>query len=491
MKPVKVRLLLVGLVTALMIAPSASSAVASAQVVDQIPVPTPRASGVISTYTLVVPTSVSKSKLQTRAVIPNGASCPKLTTLRPNGSTKKQKMWLRTPGASTGAAFASIRVCAANVPRNTRGATVGRVKVPFQLPKSIDKIALLADTGCRIRATSSQDCASPTDWPLAKVAKSIAATKPDLAMMLGDFFYREERCPDSAVAQCGGSPAPLNGAPFKDSGYGWIADALVPMAQVFATTPLMAVRGNHEACNRGGNGYFLLMDASPLGAKACAPKDGAVPTNITPSWAVDLPIKAGRTLRAVAVDTAYGLDYEVTPWESTQAVAYSQAAKLAKRKKGRESWMLTHRPIFGLLSTDYSAGSPTFTPWMSADQQAAAQGKLGSFDAIMSSHIHLSQAVRIPGNPAQLVIGNGGTELEPPTGYGIPPYGPLLDGQGNRISPEFAPYPNATWQWTRVQFGFVIATPGKKAGNWTLSQRSPNGKAFAKCSLKQRTVSCK
>ena len=41
MKPVKVRLLLVGLVTALMIAPSASASLASAQVVDQIPVGRP------------------------------------------------------------------------------------------------------------------------------------------------------------------------------------------------------------------------------------------------------------------------------------------------------------------------------------------------------------------------------------------------------------------------------------------------------------------
>jgi hypothetical protein len=52
MKPVKVRLLLVGLVTALMIAPSALASVASAQVVDQIPAPMPRAGGVISTHTL-------------------------------------------------------------------------------------------------------------------------------------------------------------------------------------------------------------------------------------------------------------------------------------------------------------------------------------------------------------------------------------------------------------------------------------------------------
>ena len=484
-------LALIGVTATIFVGPLAAAQAVSPAPPESLPAPIPRTSGAIATYTLVVPTSVSKSKLQTRAVIPYGSHCPKLTTLRPNGATKKTKMKLRSPGASTGAAFASIRVCSANIPRYSQAASVGRVKVPFKLASKIDKIALLADTGCRIKVSRSQNCSSPTDWPLATVAKSIAATKPDLAMMLGDFFYREERCPDSAVDQCGGSPAPLNGAPFKDSGYGWIADSLVPMAPLFATTPLLAVRGNHEACNRGGNGYFLLMDASPLGSKACAPKDGVAPTNITPSWAVDLPIKPGRTLRAISVDTAYGLDFEVTPWEPIQATAYTQAAKLAKRKKGRESWMLTHRPIFGLQSTDFAAGDPKFTPWGSADQEAAAQGKLGNFSAIMSSHVHVTQAVQLPGYPAQFVIGNGGTELEPPTGYGIPPYGPLLDGQGNRISPDFAPYPNANWQWTRVQFGFVVATPGKKPGQWTLSQRSPNGKAFATCSLKNRTARCK
>ena len=89
------------------------------------------------------------------------------------------------PGASTGAAFASIRVCSANIPRYSQAASVGRVKVPFKLASKIDKIALLADTGCRIKVSRSQNCSSPTDWPLATVAKSIAATKPDLAMMLG------------------------------------------------------------------------------------------------------------------------------------------------------------------------------------------------------------------------------------------------------------------------------------------------------------------
>ena len=152
--------------------------------------------------------------------------------------------------------------------------------------------------------------------------------------------------------------------------------------------------------------------------------------------------------------------------------------------------MLTHRPIFGLQSTDFAAGDPKFTPWGSADQEAAAQGKLGNFSAIMSSHVHVTQAVQLPGYPAQFVIGNGGTELEPQPA--------MASRRTARSSMGKATGSRRTLRRIRTQTGSgpafslaLLATPGKKPGQWTLSQRSPNGKAFATCSLKNRTARCK
>jgi hypothetical protein len=33
----------------------------------------------------------------------------------------------------------------------------------------------------------------------------------------------------------------------------------------------VVVRGNHEDCNRGGNGYFIYMDPREGTEKTCAP----------------------------------------------------------------------------------------------------------------------------------------------------------------------------------------------------------------------------
>ena len=131
-------LALIGVTATIFVGPLAAAQAVSPAPPESLPAPIPRTSGAIATYTLVVPTSVSKSKLQTRAVIPYGSHCPKLTTLRPKGATKKTKMKLRSPGASTGAAFASIRVCWANIPRYSQAASLGRVKVPFELASKID-----------------------------------------------------------------------------------------------------------------------------------------------------------------------------------------------------------------------------------------------------------------------------------------------------------------------------------------------------------------
>ncbi len=443
--------------------------------------------GVVAAYTLIVPRSAAPSQLQARAVIPTGVDCPRLHITTTAGRNLVRDMGMRVPGATTGAAFANVRACEGNLPANAARAKVGTTRVPASLPGRVTELAIIGDTGCRMKGSSIQDCAN--DWPLAENARSIARTDPDAIIMVGDFFYREAACPTADQALCGGSPPPLNGMPFKDSQYGWMADAFIPMAPLFAAAPILVVRGNHEECSRGGNGYFLFFDASPLGPDACAPVGGVAPTNITPSWAVDLPT-SGRTLRLVVVDAAYGEDSSVTSWVTQQEPEYQRAWRMARRGRGSpDVWLLMHRPIFGLLTTDYSTG-PTWTPWMSMDQQAAAEGLLGPYQAIMSGHLHLAQAVRTPGYPAQFVVGTGGTTLDPPTGYAIPPYGPLLDGTGQPVSPFFAPYPNATYQWTSVQFGYVVATPGMPAARWSFAFRSPAGDDFAQCALLGRSVTC-
>ena len=58
--------------------------------------------GIVAAYTLVVPSSIAKSHLQVRAVIPNGVACPTVTKTYANGYRSESPMTLRAPGATTG-----------------------------------------------------------------------------------------------------------------------------------------------------------------------------------------------------------------------------------------------------------------------------------------------------------------------------------------------------------------------------------------------------
>jgi hypothetical protein len=442
---------------------------------------------VIAAYALAAPASEAASGLVARAVVPAGASCPDLTVTRTTGS-RVVPMAVRPTPARTSPAFDAITVCSAPLPGGSSTASIAGVTIPSHLPTGIDRLALLGDTGCRISTSQVQDCASPTAWPLAQLSQSVARARPDAILVNGDFFYREAACPAASQSLCGSSPAPVTGLPFTDSAYGWIADVLLPMAPMLAVAPLVVTRGNHEACFRGGNGYFLLMDPREGTQDTCAPvaTDAglvAAATVPSPSYAIDLAIDPDRTLRLAVVDSAGGTDNQVTSFAALQRPAYEAAARLARPTPGRESWLYTHRPLYALVTTQFARPGVPFTPWGSLDQTAASVGLLGTYDLVFGSHLHLAQAVQIPGLPPQLVLGNGGTLLDPAVGYPLPSTGPeLAPGQA---------YPAPSWAWVGVRFGFAIAEPGGDPGQWRLTMSAPDGSPFARCGLAARQLYCR
>lgn len=443
---------------------------------------------VISAFSLAAPTSQTPSGLVARAVIPSGSACPDLRVTERGGRTRAVPMAVRPTPANTMPAFDPITVCSADVPSGAVRASVAGVPIPARMPERIDRLAMLGDSGCRIASWQVQDCGSVDAWPFARVAESVAQERPDAILFNGDWFYRESACPDSAQALCGSSPPPVGGLPFTDSAYGWIADALLPMAPMMSAAPLIVTRGNHEACNRGGNGYFLLLDPREDTSGTCAPvlAGGALtaaPTVPTPTYAIDLTVDEGRTLRLAVVDSAGGSDTAVTPFAAVQRPAYEAAAALTRPRPGRESWLYTHRPSYAYVTDTFAVPGRPFSPWSAFDQAAASYGLLGSYELLFSSHLHLAQAVQLPGLPPQLVLGNAGTLLDPPTGYPLPATGlPLGDG----IS-----LPAPDWAWVDVRFGYAVATPGAERGQWRLSMRDPQGRQFARCGLDDRQLYCR
>ena len=456
----------------------AASAVAAAQ-------PGPQ---VISAYALAAPTAQTPSGLVARAVIPAGGSCPGLRVTDETGRTRLLRMAVRPAPANTTPAFDAITVCSADVPVAAVRASVAGVRIPARMPERITRLAMLGDSGCRIASWQVQDCASVEAWPFARLAQSVADERPDAILFNGDFFYREATCPDTAQGQCGSSPPPVAGLPFTDSAYGWIADALLPMAPMMSAAPLVVTRGNHEACNRGGNGFFLLFDPREGTSGTCAPVlvNGvltAAPTVPTPTYAVDLEVAGDRTLRLAIVDSAGGSDTSVTSFAAVQRPSYEAAASLTRSRPGRESWLFTHRPSYAYVTDTFAVPGRPFSPWSSYDQTAASYGLLGTYDLVFSSHLHLAQAVQLPGLPPQLVLGNAGTLLDPVLGYPLPTSGPTL--------PDGTTLPAPSWAWVDVRFGYAMATPGTDLGQWRLSMRDPKGTEFARCGLADRELYCR
>lgn len=439
----------------------------------------------IAAYTLVAPPSVAKSQLVSRAII-SGGPCPTLSVKKSSGKVKSMAMSVRPRPTNTGPYFSNVIVCTHTMPSNATTATVAGRKVPASLPDQLRRMALFADTGCRISEYKGkyevQNCNQPNDptrgWPLNPIAKAIAADKPDVILNPGDYFYREADCPTAkftwAQAACGGSPpVPTSAFPFTDSADGWRADVFTPMAPLFPVAPIAMLRGNHEACFRAGNGFFYFLDPRPGTSNTCAPvsvggtlKPPADAT--TPTWSASLDLIKGRTLKIAMVDSAYGSDSAITPWAAVQRASYLSAANQTKPAKKQESWLLTHRPVFGHNSS-----------WLSQDQTAASKGLLGNYNLILSSHIHVTQGIQIPGLPPSLVMGNGGTQLDKNPGKIATP---LTSGATT--------YPMPTTDWTAAEWGYAVAKAGKKGKHWKITHKSTSGSPFAHCVLKNRSMTC-
>jgi hypothetical protein len=440
-------------------------------------------------YSLVAPLSESPSGLVARAVLPKGTSCPPLEV---EGADPVQ-MDQRKAGATTKGAFDDALVCSADIPAAATSARVAGVTIPATMPREAETIAAVADTGCRIKG-AVQDCNSTSAWPFAPIADQIAKAQPDLLIHVGDYFYRELPCPAKDDARCGGSPVPPTGVPFEDSAAAWAADFFEPGQAMFSAAPILAVRGNHEVCSKGGNGYYLYMDPRSGTEDLCAPKDRdgrlRAPVVIDPTWSIDLPLVTGRNLRLIMVDSANGYDFGISPFSKRLRPEYRTAAKLAD-DAGVEPWLVTHQPPTAITTTTFNPGNiPDWQNWVADDQAAASYGLLGKYTAMVSGHLHLSQVAMVKGLPPQFVFGGGGTKLDPSSGYTVPAYGPLSTSKGEPLVPGLKPYPSDAYSWIEVQHAFGLARPNPSQGAWDVEFVRPDGQSLTTCTVREGTPDC-
>ena len=351
---------------------------------------------------------------------------------------------------SVPAAQFPVRGCELAVPAAAVTAMIDGKPLPLPRPNP-QRIVIFGDTGCRLKnGDPTQPCNDPNGWPFAKVAAAAAAAHPDLVIHVGDYEYREDACP-AGNAGCAGSPAGYGWAP-------WNADFFAPAEPLFAAAPWIMARGNHEDCNRAGEGWFRFLDRSPM-EKTCRDLTG------------DYVVRLG-DFAALVVDSAKVNDNAGT--DSNQVPVLRQQLIDVLGKIPDYTWLVTHKPINSMLA---KPGDPSVNIVSNKVLQAALGANMpASVRMYVAGHIHFFQAVDFGGaRPSQLVVGTGGDNLE-----GMPS-APVAGADINgRVALSAVTYSGFGYMvWDRVD-----------ANIWTGTLFDVNAKPLNRCRLADRVLTC-
>ena len=346
-----------------------------------------------------------------------------------------------------------ITVCQLLLAPGVRRAAIGDWTAP--LPKAEPRrVLIFGDTGCRLKGAAVQACNDPRLWPFALVAAKAAAMKPDLVIHVGDYWYRESPCP-AGVAGCAGSP-------HGDNWTTWDAEFFAPAEPLLSASPWVFARGNHESCARGGPGWFRLLDQAPE-PLAC-PADSA-------------PFRVGMGDTSLYVlDSAESVDASA-PGPQVAQFAGQLDALGAELDHGK-GWIITHRPIWGLVPVKKLGPLGALEVELNKTEQAAVRGRaLEGVQMVVSGHIHHFAAYDFAGRrPAQLIVGTGGDIGEPADSARIKSDVVSLDGLDAR-------------RFGFDRYGYLLLD--RSGADWTGVFRDLDDKVVATCRLHLRQLTCK
>ena len=311
----------------------------------------------------------------------------------------------RSPPADSKPSNFPIRTCEMTIPPDTRQATIGELSLPLP-KKEIDRIVVIGDTGCRLKKSENayQACNDPDRYPFAKVAAAAANWKPDLVVHVGDYEYRENKCPDNNPG-CAGSPW----------GYGWDtwqADFFNPGAALLKAAPWVLVRGNHESCSRAGQGWWRMLDPRPLQAgRDCNDASNDKIGDYSEPYAVPL----GNDAQLIVFDSSKTSGSAIAPDDLRQTIYSDDYRKIEKLSQQADfNFMANHHPILGVFADQDAQGNVVLEPGNQGIQSVF--GKINPLiippriDVLLSGHLHVWQEVSFSSpHPSQFVAGFSGT----------------------------------------------------------------------------------
>lgn len=307
-----------------------------------------------------------------------------------------------------------VRTCEFSIPNGSITVSVAGKSLPLP-PLQIRRIVVIGDTGCRIRPAdqASQACNDPAQYPFAAIAAAAARWHPDLVVHVGDYLYRENPCP-SGQAGCNGSPW----------GYGydsWQADFFTPARPLLDTAPWVMVRGNHESCNRAGQGWWRFLDPRPLliDHDCNLPRNDKL-GNYSDAYAVPL----GESTQIIVLDTSNTINKPLSnddPRAVEYRKLYQQLAALSLLAD--RNFVANHQPVLGVAAQrdelaaqqDNSRQQIKISPGNAGLQSVFApiNPKLfpNNVDVLLSGHVHVWEQLSFAnGYPSQFVAGFSGTQ---------------------------------------------------------------------------------
>ncbi len=394
-----------------------------------------------------------------RVILPAGTECPTLSeTMSANGND------IAMVTRDNPYHFPVI-VCEAEVAFDTQY-HVNTASMPILLPEVVSKpqhIQVFGDTGCDpFSATTMTGCQPGTAAePFQTMAKVGASQAPDLVLHMGDYNYRGTSGKTYFTESSGGKVSQVHNWVY-DAGDGvslgnqcgqadgtfyysqsatnsnkpdtwehWYSDLFLPAKDLLAAAPWIVARGNHELCSRAGPGYFYFLDphsnlagGQQLSCPAVDTSKSVMQNSLQiPNYLIDFS-----NIDIAVIDSANACDDSA---QSPFSPLFVQAfADLAQRVKS-DSWLVTHRPIWGV--NEYDTSRDTTTGCTSADKlacinqmmQAAiktqpSQALPTEIKAIFTGHMHKFESVSFPGTsrPSNIIVGSSGVSLS-----NSPPYG--------------------------------------------------------------------
>jgi hypothetical protein len=433
--------------------------------------------------------NVAIARAITESTAPGGANpCPTITinggapvpmNLRAAATTSLTLRSVNTPPAKP--ALFPVSACEYPLPAGATSAVVGGRSLP--VPKANPtRIVVLGDTGCRLQnGNGTQSCNDPnpngtdTPYPFAAVAALAAAQHPDLVLHVGDYAYRDNPCPAGSAYNCGGSPW----------GFGWDtwqADLFDPGAPLLAAAPWIMTRGNHEQCNRAGQGWYRFLDTNAYdttGARTCDdPAFDAVATG--GNWNNPFLVAVNASTQIVVFDTANAKPQSQSPalatgpgsmFFTTYASEMTTAGNLVNASPLPFNLWSNHHPIFGYATgTSPTNPIPAFVPIM----KSVFPGTYfpPAINLALHGHTHDYQAINfqsgtLPGGgtfqpAATLVSGNAGDILDSQLPY--PLTGSAVSAVGDPTAVSVATV-NGVQQFATSDNGAPFQNPNSSTDN--------------------------